>query len=173
MIRLGYVENFCGAIVKNSIADNYDEAVKEWAYYGESFKEDGQCCCGHKIIDNRIVRNIVNKNSLIVGNCCINKFGIERRAFNGSKMAYLELGLLMARSPGSRDYLRFETKPRISTGKMFTVTDLEVLEKITGKTSRFRGVLDDWMWKKLERLEANEMQQAKNACIGKASLFDF
>lgn len=170
---MGYIEKFIAAIVKNSVADNYDEAIKEWAYYGESFKEDGQCCCSHIIIDNRIVRNIVNKNSLVVGNCCINKFGIERKAFNGSKAAYLELGLLMAESPGSRDYLKFETTPRIESGKMFTVTDLAVLEKVTGKTARFQGVLDDWMWKKIEGLEAREKKQNQKKQIRNDSLFDF
>lgn len=144
MIQLGYVENFRSAIIKNSVAQTYTDAIKEWAYFGEAFDEDGQCCCGHQIYDNRVVRNRKNSNSLIVGNCCINKFGIERKAFNGSKMAYLELALNMVSSPGARDYLKYETLPRIKAGKKFTITDLRILKEVTGQKSRFRADEHEW-----------------------------
>jgi hypothetical protein len=139
---MGYIENFIKAILDNSISEEYEIAIKEWTWYGEQTTleddETSRCCCGHIIQDIRIVRNDCNKRTLEVGNCCIKKFGIERKHFNGSKIAYLMMGLTMSNSPGSRDYLRYETLPRIESERMFTELDLRVLEKVTGRKSRFK-----------------------------------
>jgi hypothetical protein len=120
------------------VAHEYKNAITEWVYRGEHFKYNGKCCCGHIIQNNLIVRNDRNNRTLVVGNCCINKFGINRKSFNGSKMAYLELGLSMAMSLGSRDYLKYETLKRVKAGQMFTALDIRVLEQVTGRKSRFK-----------------------------------
>lgn len=120
------------------MAHEYKNAITEWTYRGEHFKDNGKCCCGHIIRNNLIVRNDRNNRKLVVGNCCIKKFGINRKSFNGSKMSYLELGLSMAKSPGIRDYLKHETQKRVNAGQMLTALDLRVLEQVTGRKSRFK-----------------------------------
>ena len=167
---MGYIENFAKAIVDNSKSGDYSVAIKEWVYRGEQFEKKGECCCGHPILDNRIVRNMITGRTLVVGNCCISKFGIERKHFNGSKMAYLELGMEMADSPGITDYLKYETLPRIKAGKKFTLKDIEILEKVTGKVSRFQYEIDTWMQKRgLQKAKTMAEENARRA----ASLFDF
>jgi hypothetical protein len=146
---MSYYETFIKAIIENSVSDNYHVAIKEWVYRGEQYdiepgEPDGRCACGHVIRDVRIVRNKENERTLEIGNCCIKKFGVKRKHFNGSKMAYLELGLELADSPGSRDYLKHETLPRIKAGKKFTIQDIDVLERITGKKSRFVADEENW-----------------------------
>jgi hypothetical protein len=106
---MSYTANFTSVILLNSLADTYKQAIKEWTYFGEQHlleedESDSRCICGHVIRDIRIVRNRSNKKKLEIGNCCIKKFGVERKHFNGSKEAYLFMALNMVKSPGSRDY---------------------------------------------------------------------
>ncbi|WMW25376.1 hypothetical protein RE474_01250 [Methanolobus sediminis] len=140
---MGYTQNFISEILLNSVSDNYKEAIKEWIFYGEQtiLEKDeppATCICGHVIRDIRIVHNKSNDKTLQIGNCCISKFGIDRKHFNSSKEAYLSMALNMVKSPGYRDYLKYETLPRIEAGEMFTSRDLEVLEKVTGQKSKFK-----------------------------------
>jgi hypothetical protein len=171
---MGYKENFEAAIVLNSVADNYDDAIHEWVCYGDEAEETeyelGRCCCGHKIVQNLIARNKKNSKTIIVGNCCIKKFGVKRKHFNGSKKAFLELGIELADSPGVRDYLKYETVPRIREGRKFTEKDIEILEKVTGQVSRFSGDPDRWVMNREARAFRQYIQHKINR---KTSLFDF
>jgi hypothetical protein len=63
-------------IVARSDAKVWDAAKLEWAleevYESE---EPDTCLCGHfPIIEICVLRNRVNKNTAIVGNCCVKKF---------------------------------------------------------------------------------------------------
>ena len=68
------------AIVARSVADNWEEAKREWDLV-EIYREDEPltCLCGHTpIIEICILRNRLNASSAIVGNVCVNRFlGIE------------------------------------------------------------------------------------------------
>ncbi len=63
-------------IIALSEASNWDQAKLEWSL--ESiYKEDepDTCLCGHfPIIEICILRNKINSNTAIVGNCCVKKF---------------------------------------------------------------------------------------------------
>jgi len=63
-------------IIALSEASNWDQAKLEWTL--ESiYKEDepDTCLCGHfPIIEICILRNKLNSNTAIVGNCCVKKF---------------------------------------------------------------------------------------------------
>jgi len=63
-------------IVYRSVADNWDEAKKEWELeeiYDSKYPK--QCLCGHfPIKEICVIRNKLNSNKAEVGNCCVNKF---------------------------------------------------------------------------------------------------
>lgn len=135
-----YHKNFIDVIKQFSESDSYPQAIKEWRFYGESDKteEESRCICGHVIWELCYIHNIINKNVLIVGNCCVKRIGVERRHYNKSKMAYVELGIMKAESKGVKDYLIYETlEKRVKRGKRFTKRDIRVLEKVTGRKCRF------------------------------------
>jgi hypothetical protein len=63
-------------IVRRSRANRWPEARLEWKLL-EIFEaeEPDTCLCGHyPIIENCILRNKVNGNEVLVGNCCVKKF---------------------------------------------------------------------------------------------------
>ena len=75
---MSYIETFCSELISASKAKNYDDAILEWVYFGDSEKRPDNCICGHSITQRCQVRNKQNGTILIIGNCCINKFNIER-----------------------------------------------------------------------------------------------
>lgn len=63
-------------IIARSQAKAWDAAKLEWAledvYEAE---EPGTCLCGHfPIVETCVLRNKLNGNDAIVGNCCVKKF---------------------------------------------------------------------------------------------------
>lgn len=78
-MKQNYIKKFMDTIIKYSLSKNYDEAIKEWVEidYSSSPHEDF-CICGHEIEQNCHVQNIHNMRILVIGNCCIKKFGIKR-----------------------------------------------------------------------------------------------
>lgn len=67
-------------IIALSVADNWEEAKREWELI-DIYREDEPltCLCGHTpIIEICFLRNHHNGNNAIVGNICVNKFlGID------------------------------------------------------------------------------------------------
>jgi len=62
-------------IIELSEADTWEDAALEWKLVGVQWdKEGGYCICGHFIKEFCFIRNVVNDNQTIVGNCCIKKF---------------------------------------------------------------------------------------------------
>lgn len=137
---MSYFETFRKEIVKRSEADNYDDAITEWVYMGEAFDEISSCLCGHGIKDNRVVHNTINKNKVIVGNCCIEKFGIERKSYNKSKLAFVDFAIQVNTNRILDSWLRQALRPKIEHGGRFNKEDLRLLKKITGVKSRFKAV---------------------------------
>ena len=76
-------------IVKNSVSNSWSEAVLEWELdYIDDSEEGEECACGHNPIKEIcILKNTKNKNSLLVGNCCVKKFikNIESNKIFASK----------------------------------------------------------------------------------------
>jgi hypothetical protein len=63
-------------LISLSVANTWTEAKLEWALE-HVWREDepDTCLCGHfPIIEICLLRNRRNKNSAIVGNCCVKKF---------------------------------------------------------------------------------------------------
>ena len=52
-----YVKNFCYTIIIESEADTYDEAIQEWEYNGDRWKEAilTRCICGHPLMERCMV----------------------------------------------------------------------------------------------------------------------
>jgi len=62
-------------IIELSIADEWHDAAMEWELETIEYrKEGGYCICGHFIKEHIQIKNMINGNRAIVGNCCINKF---------------------------------------------------------------------------------------------------
>lgn len=62
-------------IIKLSEADNWGDAALEWKLVGIQWDKKGDhCICGHFIKEKCFIRNVVNGNHTLVGNCCIHKF---------------------------------------------------------------------------------------------------
>ena len=63
-------------IIELSEASNWDQAKLEWSLdsiYKE--EEPDTCLCGHfPIIEICILKNRLNANTAVVGNCCVKKF---------------------------------------------------------------------------------------------------
>lgn len=65
-------------IIALSQASNWDQAKSEWFFYRiyrEEEEEPDTCLCGHfPIIEVCILKNKLNSNTAVVGNCCVKKF---------------------------------------------------------------------------------------------------
>ena len=102
---MSYIDQFIETLVENSVANDYEEAIKEWTYQGDNKKLPNYCICGHPILINCVVCNSLNRNELIIGNCCIRKFGVEREHWNKSRKNYLEYALSKATTSGEEDFI--------------------------------------------------------------------
>ena len=63
-------------IIGRSVADTWDEAKLEWTL-DEIYevKEPRTCLCGHfPIVEICVLKNKVNGQRAVVGNCCVKKF---------------------------------------------------------------------------------------------------
>jgi len=71
-----FVEN----LIRNSVdATNLQEALPQWAVVGQ-VKGNGtdECLCTYKnIVNLNYVKNKISGNIIIVGSCCVKKFGID------------------------------------------------------------------------------------------------
>ncbi|MHA1410650.1 MAG: hypothetical protein ACTSQY_10160 [Candidatus Odinarchaeia archaeon] len=64
-----------GPIIELSVADEWHDAAMEWKLETIEYrKEGGYCICGHYIKEHIQIKNMINGNRAIVGNCCITKF---------------------------------------------------------------------------------------------------
>ena len=65
-------------VIELSVADNWAEARKEWEQIKITERQSddlGACTCGHYPIKEEIqLFNRLNRNEIIVGNCCIKRF---------------------------------------------------------------------------------------------------
>lgn len=70
-------------VVENSVAKVWDKAKDEWRFEQmHEVNEPSTCVCDHfPIIEVCTIRNVLNKNALEVGNCCIKKFMPEEGKF--------------------------------------------------------------------------------------------
>jgi len=63
-------------VLKLSVSQEWKTAVLEWSwertYYVDYASEN--CLCGHDIAECCVIKNKLNGNEAVVGNCCINKF---------------------------------------------------------------------------------------------------
>ena len=96
-------------ILALSVSKSWNSAKNEWnfeyAYYSE---ENQTCLCGHYPIKNIcVIRNIKNKNSTEIGNCCINKFlGIDEGNKIFTSILKLKDDLTKSMSEEVVDYLK-------------------------------------------------------------------
>lgn len=64
-------------IIEASVADTWEEAKLEWSLI-TIYDADGTCECGHRIVQHCVICNMNNSSQMVVGNVCINHFGVER-----------------------------------------------------------------------------------------------
>jgi hypothetical protein len=65
------------SVIEASVADNWDKAKLEWSLVNIYDAEDGTCECGHHIVQHCVICNVNNHTELVVGNVCINHFGVD------------------------------------------------------------------------------------------------
>lgn len=136
---MGYIENFCSVLISHSLFNQYDSAIREWVYRGDAENRPDHCICGHTINQRCIVENQYNRETLIIGNCCIHKFGIEREHWNRSRSNYLMFALSKCSSEQEESFVR-ELQEKLGRYSNLYMTDRqkEWLERITGKVYRFK-----------------------------------
>lgn len=136
---MGYIQQFANALIANSISSDYDEALSEWVYQGEISKKPNNCICGHPIMQNLIVINRISKAELVIGNCCIRKFGVKREHYNKSRIEYLRYAWGKAKTRAERDFLK-SLADAIKRYKHFrlSIKQKEWLERITGVPYRWK-----------------------------------
>lgn len=78
---MSYFEIFKREIIKNSVAQNYFDACSEWVVISYDIADDDEeceCICTHPIKQLISIRNVKNKNEVIVGSDCVQKIdGIQ------------------------------------------------------------------------------------------------
>jgi len=140
--NMGYIERFSTRMIEKSIADDYPHAIGEWQYRGAGFDKGGFCTCGHPIVKNLIVHNILNRNTMIVGNCCIKKFGITRNHFNKSPHNFLGYALTRVQGDEQRTFVITLVQNLEKYGCLrLSEKQLQWLEKIAGEKYRWQ-----WRW---------------------------
>ena len=136
---MGYIENFCAVLCAASVAGKYAEAITEWVFDGESFMSESSCICEHPIVQNMVVYNRLNDNQLIVGNCCIKKFGIQRDHYNKSPAAYLAYAQRKAQTAEDRGFLDdVLERQKLYPFLRIQPVQKQHLEAITGKAYRWK-----------------------------------
>ena len=77
----------CREIIARSQSKVWDVARTEWVVVGiENVDEPETCLCGHyPITEILILMNKYSKNTVRVGNVCVNKFITRNNNFNGYK----------------------------------------------------------------------------------------
>ncbi len=136
---MGYIENFRRMLLIASTSNEYVDAISEWVFDGESFKSEYSCICGHPIVQNMVVHNNINNNQLIVGNCCIHKFGIHRDHYNKSPSAYLEYALRRTRTDDDKAFVeKLQSKKDIFSSLWMLPEQKQRLEALTGKEYRWK-----------------------------------
>lgn len=71
------IEKLKEAVLEVSCSKNWDEARQEWELL-TIYHYPNHCQCGHHIEENCVIHNEKNGNELVVGNVCVNKFGVDR-----------------------------------------------------------------------------------------------
>ena len=137
---MSYIQQFCDELIKHSDYKEYDGAILEWLHKGDRWVEDKItfCICGHPIKERCLVINEVNGNRLIIGNCCIHKFGIKREHWNKSRKNYLEYALSQVKSTSDKGFitLLLDQLSKYPNLRM-TEKNKERLVSIAGKPYRF------------------------------------
>lgn len=136
-------------LLENSVEKkNYDLAITEWYYRGESYKEKSYCICGHRILENCIIRNIKNKHSLVVGNCCVKKVDVEHRHANQSRINYIELCIEKSK-PGWESGFTNDILSKYTHSQAYNY-DFRLSPKQVIQLERISGMRYRWIWFKSE-----------------------
>ena len=98
-------------LLELSKGTNIKVAKKEWQYWDRKIKDDPEinCLCGHKLklwAENpnvNIYINIINGNTLTVGNGCVENFGLKKR-----KTKYVRYMAHLRRLCGGGEYIDIE-----------------------------------------------------------------
>lgn len=135
-----YKERFVSVLLEASEnKTDYYTAVDEWVYFGETYEDESTCICGHWIVQNCVVHNTRNNNTLILGNCCINKIGIKRRHANKSKLNYMALCLEKASSQREINFVKNISDSLCKYKSMkLTIKQARWLESISGMKYRWK-----------------------------------
>ncbi len=76
-----YFETLKAEIIKRSVPENlsFYEAKEQWevTHLCKALKGEAYCICTHEIVYNNPIKNIKTGEIVIVGSCCVKKFGIK------------------------------------------------------------------------------------------------
>lgn len=136
---MGYIEEFSQRLIDVSVGDTYTEAIKEWVYQGDTEGESGFCICGHPIVRNCIVYNRLTGATIVVGSCCIHKFGIKKEHYNRSRRDYLVFAWRRASTEYQKEFVK-DLGLKLKRYHSLWLTDKQktYLESITGKPYRWK-----------------------------------
>jgi hypothetical protein len=73
--KLSHKQKLMASLLPLGIANNWENAIDEWAYIDLYQKIDGVCPCGQKHIINRcVLENLITKETIEVGSDCVKNF---------------------------------------------------------------------------------------------------
>lgn len=124
-------------VVEASIADTWDDAKLEWSLITIFDEPEGTCACGHEIAQHCVIRNKHNTNELIVGNVCINHFGVEELHVPAGARSSLR-GIHQEVSTAHANSALLDVSKRLFIISEKESTDYESVTRGTGSRTRFQ-----------------------------------
>ena len=123
-------------VIKNSVADNFEDAAKEWSvFFFDRAEQPDECVCGHpRIMDRYAIRN-VHTNAVLwpVGNVCIRHF--ENQRLTKEARGVRELTKLKALSDSSSTPLALRRgEPGWGSRGRITRNDIALLKRLGALT---------------------------------------
>jgi len=106
---MGTKHKFEENLLKTSIANEFEEAKKEWIIIDNDIREekDGLCICQHKLKNVTYLYNVKNSNMIIVGTICLKKFNMDKNEKMNNNL-YTEFLKYKCRNLLNNDYEKIE-----------------------------------------------------------------
>lgn len=144
-------------VIKHSVSKKWEKAKKEWNLI-TIYDQEGNCLCGHSIMENCVIRNKINRNQLVIGNVCINHFKEEHLSVSRSCRTSLKK-ILQKRTSANANKALLLLCQRLEILSKFEVTTYLSHTTGPGSRNRFKYGSDEY------DIEAVKYREKVNALI--------
>ncbi len=131
-------ERFWKELLNASVKKNNEKAINEWELIHVQEGIEDHCICSKKILHSHIFKNKHTKKVLVVGSCCMRRFGVRMKW--RSKKDYLFNAMYYAKDDWSKKFVKSLIDKEVKWGGRLKISKKQKkkLETITGK---------EWRWK--------------------------